>query len=117
MPVAEELRECADAVSRACASLVEATPAALEDCAETLAAAARRLAGLGPALDGVSGSADALAEGWRLRRNLAIAGKLLGNVAAYHGGWCDRLAAQVAGYAPGGRPAALTRAGRIWVEA
>ena len=117
MSGAEELRECADAVSRACASLVEATPAALDDCAETLAVAARRLAGLRPALEGLSGSADALAEGWRLRRNLGTAGKLLANAAAYHRGWADRLAAHAGGYAPDGRPAPVTQAGRIWVEA
>ena len=116
MTAPESLRSCSEAVERACSELLEPTPAALDRCSAVLDGVVQGMSALRPRLEAAHGDAEALAEAWRLGRNVRRAAALLENAASYHAGWNQRLSVQTAGYGPGGEPGAITRPGQISVR-
>lgn len=117
MNAPDEFRSCARAVEEACSALVEASPAALDRSAAALEGALHRLSTIRTAFAGNCENPDALAEAWRLQDAIRRAGALLETASRYHGGWTNLIAAQTAGYRPGGCPGEVAAAGRLWVEA
>jgi hypothetical protein len=113
MTAAEQLRCSSAEVERACALLMAPAPEALDDCSGVLEAAAEQLRALRPALHDSRGDPEALAEAWRLQRNVRRAGVLLANASAYHARWNELLGVKTAGYRFGGGAAESPRAGRL----
>lgn len=116
MNVVKQLGARAGDVDRACDLLQAPTPDALELCCSTLQAAAERLLALQTELAGAAGNAEALAEAWRLNRNVRRAEALLANAAAYHGQWRDLIAVKIAGYGPRGAAGTPALPGRLSVS-
>ena len=109
MTAAEQLRQSSAEVERACALLLAPGAGLSGRLFGRLAAAARQLAALRPALHDARGDPETLAEAWRLQRNVRRAGVLLANAAAYHAGWNELLGVKTAGYRPGGQAAETPR--------
>jgi hypothetical protein len=116
MTPAEQLRSSSAEVERACTLLMAPAPESLDDCSIVLQAAAQRLQPLRPALHEARGDPDALAEAWRLQRNVRRAGVLLANAAAYHARWNELVGVKTVGYGPGGQAAETPRTGRLCVR-
>jgi hypothetical protein len=113
MTALEHLRAAAAQASCACGLLESTTAEALDGCSTALEAAECSLEALHPALPGLAGDPDALAEAWSLRRTVRRAAALLANAAAYHRDWQELVGVMTAGYGPGGRPGESPPSGRI----
>jgi hypothetical protein len=113
MTTAEQLQESSAHVERACVLLLTPAPDALDNCSEILETAAQRLQALRPALHTACGDPEALAEAWRLQRDVRRAGVLLANASAYHAHWNELLGAKTAGYRCGGHAEKTPRPDRL----
>ena len=109
----DELRLSAGQAGTACDLLEQPALDAMDGCATALAAAVGRLETLQPSLSKLVGDPEALAEAWRLRRNVRRAAALLDQAATYHNHWQGIVGVMSAGYGPGGRPADTTRPSRV----
>jgi hypothetical protein len=97
------------AVERVCTLLTTPSPETLERCERVLESAATSYAGLRleradrPAVE-------------ELQSALALAGRLLESAFQYHEQWRRRLGASLAGYQPGGDPAAVVHPSRVTLK-
>lgn len=113
MTLLEQLRFTGGETSRAGDLLEAPSPAAIDDCSTVLEGAVRALEALQSDLPRLAGDPEALAEAWRLRRNVRRASALLARAEGYHQHWRDLVGVMSAGYGPGGRPGESPPPGRI----
>jgi hypothetical protein len=113
MTAAEQLRLSSAEIERACSLLMTNRGDTLDGCSDVLEAAVERLAALRPVLHEARGDPEALAEAWRLQRNVRRAGVLLANAGEYHTRWTELLGAKTAGYRADGEAAETPRTGRL----
>jgi hypothetical protein len=96
-------------VKEVCALLTSPTPDALERSERVLESAASSLAAWQPDRAG-------LAAVEQLQSTLRRASRLLEYAFQYHEHWRRRLHSSLAGYEPGGGPAAVMHRGRVYLE-
>jgi hypothetical protein len=110
--IAAILRE----VEGVCFLLTSPSPETLDRCERILESASLSFAGLQPDLASAGRDPAALSAVEQLRSALGRAGQLLESSFQYHEQWRRRLCASLAGYRPGGDPAALSHRGRVSLQ-
>ena len=110
------VRAARDQAAEGRKALVEASPAALERCAEALnaAVAGLRACRMESAADGRS--EPARTEALRLQADLRGLSRLLEHAAAYHASWLGFAGSVWAGYTGSGSAAEVPRRGRLLTQ-
>jgi hypothetical protein len=101
--------ELARHVEGVCLLLMSPSPESMERCEQILERASSTLLSLQP-------QRSDLPAVEKLRAALGRAGRLLESAFQYHGQWRRRLDSNLAGYLPGGNPAAVAHPGRVRLE-
>ena len=97
-------------------ALVEASPAALERCAEALRSASAGLSGRRAAPGGGAPPDPVKREALRLQKDLRLLTRLLEHASEYHAGWLGFAGSACAGYTGSGAAAEVPRRGRLLTQ-
>ena len=114
--VADAIRAARERAEEGRKALVEASPAALERCAEALMAASAGLRRSRAAPVSIEPSNPARREALRLQTDLRLLSLLLEHASEYHAGWLGFAGSACAGYTGSGAAAEVPRRGRLLTQ-